>query len=162
MNTEENLVFEEISDEMGWDDVISEESSFTLLPEGDYDFKVTKFDRARFNGSDKIRPCPKAILTLSVSGKEGTTVITENLLLTKTLEWKLSQFFISIGMKKHGEELKMNWSQVVGATGRCHVVVNKWKNDKGEEKQNNRVDKYLEPEAAETSASASSWKAGRF
>lgn len=43
--------------ELGWDDEITSDSgSFTLLEEGDYNFKVTAFQRARFPGSAKIPP----------------------------------------------------------------------------------------------------------
>ena len=40
--------------ELNWDDEISQESEFTLLEDGDYDFEVTKFERGRSNGSEKI------------------------------------------------------------------------------------------------------------
>ena len=33
--------------ELDWNDEIEQESSFVLLPEGNYRFKVEKFDRAR-------------------------------------------------------------------------------------------------------------------
>lgn len=162
MNNED--IFEEILDEeFDWDSEINSEDSFTLLPEGDYNFTVTKFERARHNGSEKVKPCPKAVLTLTVTDGKNSTSIIENLLLTRSLEWKLSQFFISIGQKKHGEPLKMNWTEVQGATGRCHVIVNKWKNKNGEDRENNRVDKFLDPEnKAETAPVAGGWKAGSF
>lgn len=37
--------------ELGWDDEIVKESDFILLPEGDYNFKVAGFERARHEGS---------------------------------------------------------------------------------------------------------------
>ena len=38
-----------------WDSEINNESSeFVLLPEGDYDFTVEKFERGTFDGSDKL------------------------------------------------------------------------------------------------------------
>ena len=68
--------------EMGWDDEIQQESSFILLPEGDYRFTVEKFDRARHNGSDKIPPCNKAILHFRVFSPDGSSVLLqENLFL---------------------------------------------------------------------------------
>ena len=39
---------------MGWDDEFEEGSEFLLLPEGDYNFTITQFERAYFNGSDKL------------------------------------------------------------------------------------------------------------
>lgn len=41
--------------EFGWDDEIVKEGGegFTLLPPGDYNFTVAKFERGRFAGSEK-------------------------------------------------------------------------------------------------------------
>ncbi|MDE5564851.1 MAG: hypothetical protein K2I93_06820, partial [Oscillospiraceae bacterium] len=112
----------------GWDDEIQEESSFVLLPEGDYRFRITKLDKGRYDGGAKISACPKAIVTFCVNALDGSEVfITENLLLHKKMEWKLSQFFASIGMKAKGEKLKMNWSPaLIGKTGVCKVIVHEY------------------------------------
>lgn len=129
--------------EFGWDDEIVNEESFTLLPAGDYEFEVVKYDRARHEGSAKVPPCNKAIVTFRlcdpVSGQ--TTELTENFLLCSTLEWKLSQFFLSVGLKKHGEPLRMNWAAAAGRRGFCKVIVNKYMKD-GAERENNRIDKF--------------------
>ena len=53
-----------MSGELGWDDEIQNEGGYEVLPEGDYTFRVEKFERARHAGSEKIPPCNKAILTL--------------------------------------------------------------------------------------------------
>lgn len=129
--------------EFGWDDEIVNEESFTLLPAGDYEFEVVKYDRARHEGSAKVPPCNKAIVTFRlcdpVSGQ--TAELTENFLLCSTLEWKLSQFFLSVGLKKHGEPLRMNWAAAAGRRGFCKVIVNKYMKD-GVERENNRIDKF--------------------
>ena len=146
--------------ELSWDSEISHEDEFILLPEGEYDFTVTKFDRSKHNGSAKIKPCLKAVVTLSVDTDKGPVEIVENFLITKSLEWKLCQFFTCLGMRKHGEPYQMNWNGIFGKKGRAKIVVNKWKNDQGEERQNNRVEKFLEP--SETQSNNSGWKAGSF
>ena len=47
--------------EFGWDDEIQrDDSPFQVLPEGDYNFTVKKFERARHSGSEKIPACNKA------------------------------------------------------------------------------------------------------
>ena len=76
----------EFERELGWDDEISKESEFTLLPEGDYNFTVVKFNRGRHNGSAKLPACNKAELELSVDdGKGNTGTVYHNLFLhTKT------------------------------------------------------------------------------
>ena len=53
--------------ELGWNDTIEHDSEYTLLPEGDYDFEVTRLERARHNGSAKLPACNKAVLTLRLT-----------------------------------------------------------------------------------------------
>lgn len=125
----------------GWDDEIEKEDAFTLLPEGDYWFKIMKVDKGRYDGGDKISACPKAIVEFAVMSPDGNTVkLTENFLLHQKMEWKLSQFFASIGMKQKGEKLKMNWSPaIIGKTGVCKVIVHTYTKN-GSERQTNRID----------------------
>lgn len=134
---------------MSWDDIIENDNEFTVLPEGDYDFTVTDLERKRFEGSAKMSACPKAEVSIKIYDRNnqsvGSTIIKENLLLNRKMEWKLCQFFTAIGLRKHGEPLKMNWNNVKGRTGRCKVIINKYTNDKGEDRENNRIDKFYEP-----------------
>lgn len=127
----------------GWDDEINnEDGGFVLLSEGDYEFTVEKFERARFDGSDKLPPCNKAIVTIAVWGPENKVTITENFLLCASLEWKISSLFLSVGMKKHGEPLRMNWTALPGARGRCHVYVDNFKKKDGSDGQSNKIKKF--------------------
>ena len=106
---------------LDWNDTIeSDGQEFITLEEGDYVFEVTGFERGRFPGGQKIPACNKAALTLQVKTDAGTAVIRTDLLLYKTMEWKLSSFFRCIGQKKHGERLTMDWSKVIGSRGRAH------------------------------------------
>lgn len=135
--------------ELGWDDTIERESSFVLLPDGDYTFTVAKMERARFTPgpSSKIPACPMAKIELTVhSAEHGDQNIFHNLYLHTQTEGLLSAFFIGIGQKKKGEPLRMNWNSVVGATGKAKIKINKYRNNNGEEKQNNQVDHFYEPE----------------
>ena len=62
--------------EYGWEDMISDEGrEFVLLPEGDYDFTVSKIERARHAGSEKMPPCNMAKVTVTVWGKEDAPAI---------------------------------------------------------------------------------------
>lgn len=126
----------------GWEDEIEKEDAFTILPEGDYWFKILKVEKGRYDGGDKISACPKAIVEFEVTSQSGDTVkITENFLLHQKMEWKLSQFFAAIGMKAKGEKLRMNWSPaIIGKTGVCKVIVHTYTKD-GNERQTNRIDK---------------------
>ena len=110
--------------ELQWDDTIEKDNNeLIILPEGDYDFTVESFERARHGGSDKLPPCNKAVLKLRIDTPQGTAYITHNLFLHTNTEGLLSAFFASIGQKKKGEPLRMNWSLVPGATGKARVGI---------------------------------------
>lgn len=128
---------------LGWDDEIQNENSFLLLPEGDYQFKITNFTKAHHEGSAKIPPCPKAIVDFEISNTDGNLLtISENFLLHSKLEWKLSQFFASIGMKKKGEPLRMCWSPaLIGKTGMCKIIIRKYPGADGQDHQKNQIEK---------------------
>ena len=133
--------------ELDWDDVIENDGDeFQILPEGDYDFTVTKFERGRSKGSAKIPPCNMAIITMRVSNENGSTVISDNIVLHTKMEWKISQFFRAIGQKKHGEQLQPRWGSVVGSSGRCHVYVDKFQGNDGRERESNKIDRYYDPD----------------
>lgn len=135
---------------MNWDSYIENEGTQVItLPEGDYDFTVTKFERGEHPGSAKVPRCPKAILELTVEVPSGRSIVKENLLLDESVEWKLCAFFRSIGQKQHGTGITMNWDKVLGAKGRAHLIVNEWTGNDGETRTNNRVDRFLDPEATE-------------
>lgn len=133
-----------MNQEIGWDDVIEKDSEFVVLPEGDYKFTVTKFDRGRHNGSDKLPPCNKAILTLEITDGFQTGTIQHQLFMHKKCEGMLCAFFTAIGQRKHGEALRPRWDQVIGSTGTCHVYVDKYRNKNGGESKNNKIRKFYE------------------
>ena len=147
----------EIERSFDWDEEISKESEFELVPAGDYDFEVVKFERSRSKGSDRLPSSPMAVLTLRVSNGKESVNVTDYLILHSKTEWKLSQFFRSIGQKKAGEAYRMNWSAVPGARGRCKVEVEKYTTDKGEERESNKIDKYYD-----YIPPTNSWKPGEF
>lgn len=135
--------------ELGWEDEILLENEFEPLPEGDYAFKVIAFKRARYEPKPgaKLPPCNMAELEIEIAGADGAKrTVFHNLYLHTKTEGLLSNFFISIGQKKHGEPLRMNWNAVIGATGRCKVVINEWTNNKGETRRNNQISRFYDPE----------------
>lgn len=117
--------------EFGWNDEITEEGgNYEPLPEGDYDFTVAKVERARSQGKGKLPPCNMAKVTFDVWGADDKREITVNFVLHSSLEWKLSQLFLSVSMKKHGEPLRMDWTGIIGKKGKCQVIIRKYvKND---------------------------------
>ena len=140
---------------LNWDDEITQESSFTLLPEGEYNFKVVNFERAWYDGSDKIPPCNKAIITIKVETPQGDAELKENLFLTTKTEGLLSAFFGSIGQKKKGEPLRMNWGKVIGSTGRAKIGIREYNGN-----TYNQVKRWLSPD--DKPAAAGGFKPGAF
>ena len=53
--------------ELGWEDEIENEGSpRRVLEAGEYPFTVESFERVRFAGSEKVSPCPQAIVHLRI------------------------------------------------------------------------------------------------
>ncbi|MGG3871403.1 hypothetical protein [Brevibacillus laterosporus] len=130
----------QIDRELSWDDEIQKDGGeFILLPAGDYNFTVTKFERGRFAGSEKMPACNQAKLELKIHSPEhGDVVIFHNLFLHTKTEGLLSNFFAGIGQKKKGEKLRMNWNMVVGSKGRLKLEVRNYTHN-GEDRSNNQV-----------------------
>ena len=131
---------------MDWGDTIENDGQeFVILPEGDYNFTVTDFERGRFPGSAKIPACNKAALTLQVRTADGKIATVKfDLILYRSLEWRISSFFRCIGQKKHDERLVMDWNKVVGARGHAHFKPRTYTTKDGEERQANDVDKFID------------------
>ncbi len=130
---------------MDWNDTLeSDGQEFIVLPEGDYTFTVTGFERGRFPGSAKLPPCNKATLTIRIDNDQGPATARFDLILYRTLEWKIAAFFRCIGQKKHGEKLAMDWSSLPGARGRAHIRPRSYTTRDGEERQVNDVVRFYD------------------
>ncbi|MHA3998797.1 hypothetical protein ACXPVD_10210 [Lactococcus cremoris] len=137
---------------LGWDDEVEEGSPFVLLPEGNYPFTITGLEKGIYekpaNRESKIPAnCPKATVTLEFTTSTGEkSTLTENFYLYKKMQWKINQFFTSIGAPKNPEgKVKMNWGTVLGAKGAASLVVNDYTDRSGNAAQNNRIKDFLEP-----------------
>lgn len=148
--------------ELGWNDAIENDSSFVLLPEGDYDFEVISFERGRHPGSEKLPACNKAVLTIEVGSDQAAARIKHNLFLHSRTEGMLCAFFTAIGQRKHGDKLTPNWSAVVGGRGRCKVGIREWSNDRGEKRESNQITKFYEPQEGPWPAGGKSFQEGMF
>jgi len=136
--------------ELNWNDtIVNDGDDFILLEPGEYSFSIAKFERGRFQGSAKLPPCNKAILSISIIDEKGQklSTIQHNLFLHTITEGLVCQFFRSIGARKSGEKLQMNWNTVIGARGRCKVGVRNWTGKDGQEYQSNQIEKFLDPPA---------------
>ena len=146
-----------------WDDFIEddgEERDFVVLEPGDYDFEVHSFERAYHTArpGGKIPDCNEADITLKISTAAGDAYVKDKLFLVKSCEWKISSFFRSIGMKKQGEKVIMDWEGSIGKTGRCKIT-----KDKGTQRDDvyfNNVKSYIAPRvqtAAEANGGDDPW-----
>lgn len=145
--------------EIGWNDSIEKDNDFHIVAEGDYDFEVIGFERGRHNGSDKLPPCNKAIISLRLSSPEDETILTHNLFLHTKTEGMLCAFFTAIGQRKKGERIVMDWNRVIGARGRCKVGVRSWTGQDGLARVSNEIKRFYEP----TEGTASrTYEPGRF
>ena len=134
--------------ELGWDAEIEKESAdFIVAEPGDYDFVVTGFERARFAGSAKMPPCNQAKLSIKliIPGEGGECIVKHNLFLYSKTEWKLCQFFTSIGQRQKGQRVRMNWNAVIGSRGRCKVSKRSWEKD-NKTYWTNDIDEFYAPE----------------
>ena len=113
--------------EYGWNDVIKNDDQFILLEDGDYEFKIDHYERSRSKGG-KLPPCNMAVVYFNISAY-GDPQLRDNFVMHSSLEWKLSQLFMSVGLKKKGEELRMDWDKLPGLTGKCKIT--KVKNGEG-------------------------------
>lgn len=143
--------------EFSWDDTIQNDSTFEVLPEGDYNFTVKNFERGRHNGSDKLPACNKAVLKIEVSDGTKSTTLDHNLFLHSKTEGMLCAFFNAIGQRQHGQAMRMDWNKVIGSKGRCKLGIRKWKGNNGQEMESNQINRFYEPDAA-----APTYQAGKF
>ena len=135
--------------ELGWDDEIQKDGGeFIVLPAGDYTFTVSKFERARFAGSDKMPACNQAKLDLTVHSSQGDVIVFHNLFLHTKTEGLISNFFAGIGQKKKDEKLKMNWTTVVGSKGRLKLEINNFTGKDGVARTNNQVKSFYPSDGA--------------
>ena len=134
---------------LDWNDTIEDDGQeLIVLEPDDYNFTVMSFERKRFPGGAKIPPCNKAELVLQVKTDKGIALTHLDLLLYKTMEWKLTAFFRCIGKKKQGEKLVMDWSRVVGSMGRAHFRPRSYTDRSGNERQANELDRFYDYEDA--------------
>ena len=113
---------EENGRELGWDDTITKDSdNFEPVPAGDYDFTIDHYERSRSKGEGKLPPCNMAVVYFVIHDRDREVTVRENFVLHSSLEWKLSELFRSIGMKKEGEPLRMNWADIPGKKGKAKV-----------------------------------------
>lgn len=115
----------------GWDDEIEESTSgkFEPVPDGDYWFTVTGFERGWYEArpGSKLASCNQAEIEFTIewindAGEQRRNKIIYKLKLSRRLQWLIYEFFESTGLRKKGDgTTKMPWNEIIGKTGICEV-----------------------------------------
>lgn len=113
---------ENMGQEMGWDDEVENTSAFVDIADGIYDFIVDHFERSKVGGDSKYSGQNMAVIYCNIQA-EGEPQLKTNIIMNTKFQWKISQFFISIGQMKNEKNarLKPNWNMVGGSRGRCRI-----------------------------------------
>jgi hypothetical protein len=108
---------------MDWNEEIVKDSEFVTLPEGIYDFIIKKpFERQKTSGQGKLPVCNMAVITLTINYEGKEVDVSTKLVLHRSIEWKISQFFEAIGLKRKGEPCRMAWNEIIGKTGKAKIA----------------------------------------
>lgn len=118
---------EEIGKALGWDDEIEGTGEDRIIFEpGVYAFEVIDFKRGQFKGSAKMAASPMATLTLKLTDPYGQeTQLTYNLILNEKMRYRLSEFFVGVGLIPENidknEKWSPKWNQTPGARGYTEI-----------------------------------------
>ncbi len=154
---------------MTWEDSFEADATapeWKPLPAGTYPFVIEDVERSfvpekKTDGNPRMYAgCPEAVVTFRVTGKneageEVEVELKDKFTLHRNFKWKISQLFISVGLVKQGEQLRMNWPALITRGGQCEVSIREYKGRDGNMKQSNQIDRYCDP-----SATAPAWKRG--
>lgn len=124
-------VNKDIGQEIGWEDEVENTSSFVDIKDGEYEFIVDHFERSKVGGDSKYSGQNMAVIYCNIL-TQGEPQLKTNIIMNTKFQWKISQFFISIGQMKNeeGAKLKPNWSTVGGSRGHCRIEHKPNYNDK--------------------------------
>lgn len=139
---------------LDWNSEASKESEgFKVLPEGtEVNFTVVEFKKATSkNGANMAK------LELKCETDDGlSATLREYLVLLRSCEWKINQFFTCVGLRKHGERSVPKWNEVLGSKGRAKLGVEKWESRDGKIYDVNIIKSFLEPPENPTSKPSTS------
>ena len=137
---------------LDFDAVINEESEqreFELLEPGEYTFTLQKYSKEFFHSTrpdSKIKDgTPMVKLEFIVTDGEHSNYVYNTLFLRKDFEWKISSFFLSVGLKKHNEPLRIDFDSAIGKKGRCKITKRSYTKQTGETVESNDIASFLEP-----------------
>jgi hypothetical protein len=144
-------------DEKGWGERFSaDRTEHALLPEGEYRFLVIVFERKRLE-MGQLGTVPAACLKLRPLNVPAEfcdpntglcrEVVEVRLPLHRSLEWKIAQFFVCVGLVTPDEasDFLPPWDDVLGSSGAMRLSHRAWKNRAGEPRVSCDVARFLAP-----------------
>ena len=130
-------------EKLDWNTETSKESEgFTVLPEGtEVNFTVVEFKKATSkNGANMAK------LELKCETDDGlSATLRVYLVLLRSCEWKINQFFTCVGLRKHGDRGVPKWGEVLGSKGRAKLGIEKWEGKDGNSYDCNVIKNFLDP-----------------
>lgn len=139
-----------LGEALDWEGEFDATDEFILLAPGYYPFTVKNLERERFQGSNKMAACPRAKLTLEVTAGNNTVNITDRIMLSTKTQWRVSQFFQSLGFAKDANgKMAMHWNEILEKTGWLKLDLRSYFNKDGEERESNEVTAYCRPDEAD-------------
>ena len=123
------------------------QKKFITLPEGEYEFTVTKCERGYFPGSKKMAACEKFSIELRVETDDGVAVIKDTLFLLNQWTNRIYFYLVTTGIKRVGEQLILepeDFLKTIGRTGKAKIVIDEFLSRRdGQRKKINKVAFYL-------------------
>jgi len=134
---------------LDWDSEVSNDGGFEIIKPGIYTFRVKNLERERFDGSAKIPSCPRAKLTLEIMTNNGEKTVVDRLLLSSNLQWKIFNFFESLGFEtEQNGKRKTPWNEIIGKEGCLELGIREYTDKDGNKRESNEVKKYIDQEEA--------------
>ena len=137
---------------LDWDVELDEgddSSGFKLLDEGYYPFTVVGVKKGFTNGKPSY-PCVDLNLKVGV-GPDSTTV-SDRIAMHSGMKWKLAQLSVCLGVRKHGEKMTFNPSEIKGMGGWVEIERREFEYTRGEKAGEkgyaNNVARYIDPDDA--------------
>lgn len=134
---------------LGWDSVIEDvpkEEKMQLEP-GEYEFVVASLEQDKWKPEVKgVGGFPYARLTLAIMiDGEQVTEVTTNLTLSVKNQWRIREFFASIGMPiESGKAFAPKWNKVEGRKGIVKLDKDEFTGRNGEKIKTNKVKAFVE------------------
>jgi hypothetical protein len=143
----------------GWTDKVDvPETSYSVLPEGEAFFTITKLKRER-KEFGKFGTINVAVMTCTPAEKDGSGEIDVQFGLHAAMGWKILQLATACGLRKAGDGNEVDprwWAEFEGKTGRCMIEHRQFarKKDKPGEKTGvaNDIAEFLAPETEKPDA----------